>query len=101
MAQALVNKVFEGIFKISGETAATVSAVILDKDDTQVATKTLSKREAGYLLSHTFTSTGVYTIKVTSSGGAISVDTIRVVDNISDVTTVVNSARDAVINSSL
>ena len=78
MSSTVVNTIFTSSFLIHGETAATVSAVILDDLDVQVAIKVLPKRESGYLFSHVFTSTGYFTVKVTDSFGGHHYDAVTV-----------------------
>lgn len=66
--KAIKNTVYQRLFRLKNETAATVSALILDHNDAVIATKVMQKKEAGYLFSHSFDDVGVFSVKVLSGG---------------------------------
>ena len=73
-----VNSVFSGIFKIADESAATLTAYVLSDTDAVIATKTVNKREGGYLFSHVFVDVGIHTIKVVDSNTVAHYATVDV-----------------------
>lgn len=78
MATASVGVVFQQMFRVSGESADTLNAVIYDSSDNQVGTSLLQKRTAGYLFTTSFASAGLHTVQVTASDGTVHYDTVTV-----------------------
>ena len=82
--RAQVNTIFSGIFRVNGESAATLTAYVMSDADALLATKTVDKRESGYLFSHVFTTLGVHTVKVEDSSSNPFYSTVTVYEDLTE-----------------
>lgn len=83
MAESVVNEVFSGIFRVEGEVSPSITVNVYNSNDALIATKSAVRRNAGYLIEHTFTSPGVYIIEVIDSDTNSHFDTVTVFSDMS------------------